>query len=354
MSVLIEVEAAAREQMEHDLSVQDAISSLFNVEKGVMNSDLETLKIELEAGVPHKVGKECKPAIKGFSFEDDHLMNGNWLKEKNPDAILLFFRILAICHTTIPELENCSIIFDRPSNDGKMYEEDTRKHLNEYGEAGLRTLALAYKKLEESEYLAWNDEFQKAKTTVGQNREALLEDISDVMENHLILVGATAVEDKLQKGRQVELMWRKLRCLMFNSDKRRRGTVASVFVKIVSGGVGGETKKKALEMLSPRGRIRGKLRFSNLYTFSCLRPSVLETEGPHTPRGPGFSRVVHYNQPDLKRAEKHPSNYISTKKYNVVTFLPMAIFEQYRRVPICTSSWLRFFRSPLLLLHSLP
>ncbi|KAK9110429.1 hypothetical protein Sjap_018489 [Stephania japonica] len=93
-----------------------------------------------------------------------------------------------------------SIIFDRLSNDGKMYEEDTRKHLNEYGEAGLRTLALAYKRLEESEYLAWNDEFQKAKTTVGQNREALLEDISDVMENNLILVGATAVEDKLQKG----------------------------------------------------------------------------------------------------------------------------------------------------------
>ncbi|KAK9102535.1 hypothetical protein Sjap_019789 [Stephania japonica] len=262
----IEVEAAAREQMEHDLSGQDAVSSLFSVEKGVVNSDLETLKIELEAGVPHKVGKECKPAIKGFNFEDDQLMNGNWLKEKNPDAILLFFRILAICHTAIPEVNEVtgsfsyeaespdegaflvcagkefkvlnlmefnskrkrmsviiqdeegkffllckgadSIIFDRLSNDGKMYEEDTRKHLNEYGEAGLRTLALAYKRLEESEYLAWNDEFQKAKTTVGQNREALLEDISDVMENHLILVDFSVVPQCIDKLAQAGLkLW---------------------------------------------------------------------------------------------------------------------------------------------------
>lgn len=81
-----------------------------------------------------------------------------------------------------------------------MFEEATTKHLNDYGEAGLRTLALAYKKLEESEYIAWNDEFVKAKTTIGGDREAMLERVSDMMEKDLILVGATAVEDKLQPG----------------------------------------------------------------------------------------------------------------------------------------------------------
>lgn len=78
--------------------------------------------------------------------------------------------------------------------------EVTSRHLNEYGEAGLRTLALAYRKLDEQEYSDWNDEFQKAKTTVGPSREAMLEKVSDSMERELILVGATAVEDKLQKG----------------------------------------------------------------------------------------------------------------------------------------------------------
>ncbi|KAL0341874.1 UNVERIFIED_CONTAM: putative phospholipid-transporting ATPase 4 [Sesamum calycinum] len=196
-------------------------------------------------------------------------MNGNWLKEPNKDDILLFFRILAVCHTAIPEQneetgaftyeaespdegaflvaarnlvlssvkntvkeykilnlldftskrkrmsviirdENdqilllCkgadSIIFDRLSSDGRMYLEATTKHLNDYGEAGLRTLALAYKKLDEAEYSAWNDEFMKTKTSFGADREANLERVSDMMERELILVGATAVEDKLQEG----------------------------------------------------------------------------------------------------------------------------------------------------------
>ncbi|KAG4948017.1 hypothetical protein JHK82_041192 [Glycine max] len=93
-----------------------------------------------------------------------------------------------------------SIIFDRLSKNGKMCLEATTRHLNEYGEAGLRTLALAYRKLDDQEYSDWNNEFQKAKTAVGSEREAMLEQVSDIMERELILVGATAVEDKLQKG----------------------------------------------------------------------------------------------------------------------------------------------------------
>lgn len=81
-----------------------------------------------------------------------------------------------------------------------MYLEATTKHLNDYGEAGLRTLALAYRRLEEKEYSDWNNEFQKAKSSVGADREAMLEQVSEVMEKDLILVGATAIEDKLQKG----------------------------------------------------------------------------------------------------------------------------------------------------------
>ncbi|KAJ0085071.1 hypothetical protein Patl1_09273 [Pistacia atlantica] len=55
-----------------------------------------------------------------------------------------------------------SIIFDRLSKNGRMYEEVTTRHLNEYGEAGLHTLTLAYRKLDESEYTSWNHEFLKA------------------------------------------------------------------------------------------------------------------------------------------------------------------------------------------------
>lgn len=80
-----------------------------------------------------------------------------------------------------------------------------------------------------------------------------------------------------------------------------------------------------------RGRIREKLRRSNLYSFSCLRPSTTEAEGLNSVQG---SRIVHCNEPQLhqKKPIKYCSNFTSTTKYNVVTFLPKAIFEQFRRV----------------------
>uniref|UniRef100_A0A1S3Y2N3 Phospholipid-transporting ATPase n=1 Tax=Nicotiana tabacum TaxID=4097 RepID=A0A1S3Y2N3_TOBAC len=81
-----------------------------------------------------------------------------------------------------------------------------------------------------------------------------------------------------------------------------------------------------------RGRIRAKIRRSSLYSFACYRSRAKE-DGPHQ-LGPGFSRVVHCNQPHLheKKPLKYCSNHISTTKYNIITFLPKALFEQFRRV----------------------
>ncbi|KAL1810608.1 hypothetical protein DCAR_0730319 [Daucus carota subsp. sativus] len=288
-----DVEVAAAKQMEVNIDGKDPefssnISSrrsgdIFwkNKRNCFGQSEIEMESIRTPKGV-----KNQNPAMKGFNFEDSRIMNGNWSTEPDADLILLFFRILALCHTAIPEInvetggfdyeaespdegaflvavrefgfEYCkrsqtsifvrerlpssleiverefkilnvldftskrkrmsviirdedgqifllckgadSIICDRLSKSGRMFEEATMKHLNEYGESGLRTLALAYKKLQETEYNAWNEEFLKAKTSIGGDREVILKNLSDAMERDLILIGATAVEDKLQKG----------------------------------------------------------------------------------------------------------------------------------------------------------
>lgn len=91
-------------------------------------------------------------------------------------------------------------MFQKLAENGRQYEAETKAHIQKYAEAGLRTLVIAYRELDEEVYKRWEEEFAKAKTSVSEDREALVERTAEKIERGLILLGATAVEDKLQKG----------------------------------------------------------------------------------------------------------------------------------------------------------
>lgn len=91
-------------------------------------------------------------------------------------------------------------MFERLSKNGREFEEKTREHVNEYADAGLRTLILAYRELNDKEYKEFNEKFTEAKNSVSAERDDLISEVTDAIEKDLILLGATAVEDKLQKG----------------------------------------------------------------------------------------------------------------------------------------------------------
>ena len=62
---------------------------------------------------------------------------------------------------------------------------------------GLRTLLLAKRELTNEEYKEWNEKYIKATVSI-ENRDKKMEDIQELIEVNLVLVGATAIEDKLQ------------------------------------------------------------------------------------------------------------------------------------------------------------
>lgn len=43
--------------------------------------------------------------IKGYNFSDERIVNGNWVNEPQADVIQKFLRLLAICHTAIPDVD---------------------------------------------------------------------------------------------------------------------------------------------------------------------------------------------------------------------------------------------------------
>ena len=78
--------------------------------------------------------------------------------------------------------------------------EKTLLHLEEYAADGLRTLCLACREVEESEFREWWDVYSTAATTVSGNRAEELDKAAELIEKDFTLLGATAIEDKLQDG----------------------------------------------------------------------------------------------------------------------------------------------------------
>jgi len=75
----------------------------------------------------------------------------------------------------------------------------TIEHLQEFAADGLRTLCVAKKPLEEGMWAEWNDRYVEAKQALD-NRDTKMARVMAELEVSLELLGATAIEDKLQDG----------------------------------------------------------------------------------------------------------------------------------------------------------
>ncbi|CAI5504417.1 unnamed protein product [Closterium sp. Naga37s-1] len=250
-------------------------------------SELEDYDEEEErAAAEAAASGTAKPGVKGFALRDNRLLDGAWLREPHREEIRAFLRVLAVCHTVIPEVDEASgqveyeaespdeaafveaarqmgvaffkrtqttvwvrepdetgqstvdreytilaliefnstrkrmsvivrdpsnrillmtkgadsVIYERLAPTGRQHLEATRATLHRYGEAGLRTLALAYRELSEEECGEWLERYEGARRSLSAEREALVDAAAEEIEQGLTLLGATAVEDKLQQG----------------------------------------------------------------------------------------------------------------------------------------------------------
>lgn len=92
-----------------------------------------------------------------------------------------------------------TVILERLGQRDEMVER-TLLHLEEYAAEGLRTLCLAMREVPESEFHEWWEVYNTAQTTVSGNRAEELDKAAEIIEHDFTLLGATAIEDKLQDG----------------------------------------------------------------------------------------------------------------------------------------------------------
>ena len=90
-----------------------------------------------------------------------------------------------------------NVIYERLAEQTGPVQQSTQAHLDAYAQAGLRTLCISYRKLSKEVYAEFHKNWTEAKTALT-DRDAKVEVVNDRIERDLVLVGATAIEDRLQ------------------------------------------------------------------------------------------------------------------------------------------------------------
>jgi len=110
-----------------------------------------------------------------------------------------------------------SVVVRTPSNELKLFtkgadtmifarlkstdvvKDPTEKHLENFAAIGLRTLCISSRSLTEAEYKEWERLYYDASIALV-DRDTKVDEVSELIERDLNLVGATAIEDRLQDG----------------------------------------------------------------------------------------------------------------------------------------------------------
>ncbi|KAL6983575.1 Phospholipid-transporting ATPase 3 [Sarracenia purpurea var. burkii] len=92
-----------------------------------------------------------------------------------------------------------TVVYERLADGNNDIKKTSRENLEQFGAAGLRTLCLAYRDLSPDAYENWNEKYIQAKSSL-RDREKKLDEVAEFIEKDLVLIGCTAIEDKLQEG----------------------------------------------------------------------------------------------------------------------------------------------------------
>lgn len=93
-----------------------------------------------------------------------------------------------------------NVIYERLVPGASSLLKKTALHLEDFAKEGLRTLCLAQKEIDEKFFNDWVVRAKEANSVIDDSRDKLIDDLNDEMERNLILLGGTAIEDRLQQG----------------------------------------------------------------------------------------------------------------------------------------------------------
>jgi phospholipid-translocating ATPase len=138
-----------------------------------------------------------------------------WLKERKQSDVEITTDDSSAYYTPRPSMGRFSLLSERRDSsqdmnfdnliDESLVLDDAAvfercfQHMNDFASEGLRTLLFGYRFLDDQEYDGWKKIYLDATTSLV-DRQNLIEAAGEMIEQNFDLSGATAIEDKLQKG----------------------------------------------------------------------------------------------------------------------------------------------------------
>ncbi|KAG4305692.1 hypothetical protein PORY_000602 [Pneumocystis oryctolagi] len=198
-----------------------------------------------------------------FDFKQ---LNKNLLSHESKDVIHNVLILLSTCHTVIPEKVDGQddIIYQAASPDEGALVKGAAKlgyrfTTQDYAISGFRTLCLAMREISEEEYQKWSIIYDEASTSIN-NRAFKLDEASELIEKELFLLGATAIEDKLQDGVPETIHTLQLagiKVWVLTGDHQETAINVGISCKLITEDmnviiINGETKKKISDYISKK------------------------------------------------------------------------------------------------------
>uniref|UniRef100_A0A673YPX8 Phospholipid-transporting ATPase n=1 Tax=Salmo trutta TaxID=8032 RepID=A0A673YPX8_SALTR len=207
-------------------------------DEGALVKGAKGLGFVFTARTPGSVIMEARGKEKSFELL-------NWSEPPMGNCVCTFIPIVSVLIMTMKRrmlMMSClfqdNVIFER-LNDASQYKELTIAHLEQFATEGLRTLCFAYVDLEEGVYQEWLKEYTRISTII-KDRAQKLEDCYELLEKDLLLLGATAIEDRLQAGVPetiATLMKADIKIWVLTGDKQETAINIGYSCRLVSHGM---------------------------------------------------------------------------------------------------------------------
>lgn len=215
----ISLNADERKMMEQDIVLQERLSQ--EAEARLSIGSLSSIRRSL-----HLSGNSPPERATTMSSIDNYLMGND--EGEIDDIAERSRKSLHSQQAQRYSLDQLSNLGDNEKMDDRLLVneeyliEKTLEHIEEFSTEGLRTLMYSFRWLSKNEYEEFRLKYEAAKTALV-DRAKQIEEIGSSIEKDFELVGATAIEDKLQEGvsEAIEKLRRAgIRMWMLTGDKR--------------------------------------------------------------------------------------------------------------------------------------